>query len=182
MRKLSEESERQAPTVKGEARRVRLLEVAAEEFLTIGYAQTSMKTIVSKAGGSAATAYQLFSNKEGLLAAVLQREFEGLEAQFFPESLLAKPLQQLYTRWHCACSRIRLNRVPLTFIVCLWPKDIAFLEFRSIFERSSRYRLSTRWNATFVLPVSVASFKSTIRRTALDCSGICSTECPMKPE
>lgn len=91
MRKLSEESERQAPTVKGEARRVRLLEVAAEEFLTIGYAQTSMKTIVSKAGGSAATAYQLFSNKEGLLAAVLQREFEGLEAQFFPESLLSKP-------------------------------------------------------------------------------------------
>jgi AcrR family transcriptional regulator len=91
MKKLSEDSERHAPTVKGEARRARLLEVAAEEFLLMGYSQTSMKTIVSKAGGSATTAYQLFSNKEGLLTAVLQREFDGLEEQFFPTSLLSKP-------------------------------------------------------------------------------------------
>lgn len=91
MKNRSDEIERQAPTVKGEARRARLLEVAAEEFLSVGYAQTSMKTIVSKAGGSAATAYQLFTSKEGLLTAVLQREFEGLESQFFPDGLMSKP-------------------------------------------------------------------------------------------
>lgn len=91
MMKLNHESERSAPTPKGETRRNRLLEVATEEFLTVGYAQTSMKTIIQKAGGSAATAYQLFSNKEGLLEAVLTHEFDSLEAQFFPASLLSKP-------------------------------------------------------------------------------------------
>lgn len=91
MTRLSEDSERHAPTPKGETRRNRMIEVAAEEFLTTGYAQTSMKTIVQKAGGSAATMYQLFDNKEGLLAAVIQREFDGLEAQSFPTGLLSKP-------------------------------------------------------------------------------------------
>lgn len=77
--------ERHAPTRKGEARRTRLLETAAESFLRVGYAETSMQKIVSEAGGSAATVYQLFGNKEGLLIAVLQREFEHMQTHVFPE-------------------------------------------------------------------------------------------------
>ncbi len=88
---VKERNERHAPTLKGEARRNRLIEVATQEFLTVGYAQTSMKSIVQKAGGSAETAYQLFNNKEGLLSAVMQREFDGLETSFFPDSVIKKP-------------------------------------------------------------------------------------------
>ncbi|CAB3773496.1 hypothetical protein GQ57_17030 [Burkholderia sp. MSh2] len=88
---IDKRSSKAALTQRGEVRRAKLLEVAAEEFLAAGFAQTSMMTIVRKAGGSATTAYQLFDNKEGLLRAVLQREFDGLEAEFFPADLTDKP-------------------------------------------------------------------------------------------
>ncbi len=84
----------QAPTLKGEARRMRILDAAAEAFLELGYADTSMQLIVQRAGGSATTAYQLFGNKEGLLAAVVQRELDRLGAQVFPESLFELPVAQ----------------------------------------------------------------------------------------
>jgi AcrR family transcriptional regulator len=83
---------RQAPTQKGQARRLRLLETAADAFLELGYAKASMQMIVRQTGGSASTAYQLFGNKEGLLIAVLQRELEQLRAAVFPESLCALPV------------------------------------------------------------------------------------------
>ena len=50
-----------APTLKGEARRQRLLETAADAFLEFGYADVSMQEIVRQAGGSASTAYQSVS-------------------------------------------------------------------------------------------------------------------------
>ncbi|GAA5233172.1 TetR/AcrR family transcriptional regulator [Verticiella sediminum] len=88
-------SERRAPTQKGEARRLRLLDVAAQAFLAHGYAATSIQAIVREAGGSVATAYQLFGNKEGLLVAVLQREFQSLEASVFPEGLPDLPVARM---------------------------------------------------------------------------------------
>ena len=83
-----------APTLKGEARRQRLLETAADAFLEFGYADVSMQEIVRQAGGSASTAYQLFGNKEGLLIAVLQRELEQLRHQVFPEDVFALPVSE----------------------------------------------------------------------------------------
>ncbi|NMK48491.1 TetR/AcrR family transcriptional regulator [Achromobacter sp. Bel] len=79
-----------ALTSKGEARRRRLLEAASQSLLEHGYAQTSIQRIVQQAGGSAATAYQLFGNKEGMLAAVLQFELDNLRAAVF----LATPPRQ----------------------------------------------------------------------------------------
>ncbi|MBF8176912.1 TetR/AcrR family transcriptional regulator [Herminiimonas contaminans] len=91
---VASESSRVAPTQKGEARRQRLLETAADAFLEFGYADVSMQEIVRQAGGSASTAYQLFGNKEGLLIAVLQRELEQLRNQVFAEEVFALPVAQ----------------------------------------------------------------------------------------
>ncbi|ASC68279.1 TetR/AcrR family transcriptional regulator [Achromobacter denitrificans] len=79
-------------TGKGEARRARLLDAAAQSLLEHGYAQTSIQRVLQQAGGSAATAYQLFGNKEGLLAAVLQHELDGLRAAVFPDTVLEPPV------------------------------------------------------------------------------------------
>lgn len=76
------------PTSKGEARRVRLLEAAKQSLLEHGYSRTSIQQVVKQAGGSAATAYQLFGSKEGLLAAVLQHELDGVREAVFPPALL----------------------------------------------------------------------------------------------
>ncbi|MBB1595870.1 TetR/AcrR family transcriptional regulator [Achromobacter sp. UMC46] len=72
-----------AVTSKGAARRLRLLEAASQSLLEHGYAQTSIQRIVQQAGGSSATAYQLFGNKEGMLAAVLQFELDKLRTAVF---------------------------------------------------------------------------------------------------
>ncbi|EHK66428.1 TetR/AcrR family transcriptional regulator [Achromobacter arsenitoxydans] len=79
-------------THKGEARRLRLLDAATQSLLEHGYAQTSIQRIVQQAGGSAATAYQLFGNKEGLLAAVLQHELDKMQAAVFPAALPDQPV------------------------------------------------------------------------------------------
>lgn len=87
----------EAPTQKGKARRLRLLEKAADAFLELGYAEASMQMIVRQTGGSASTAYQLFGSKEGLLIAVLERELAQLRADVFPESLCALPVADALT-------------------------------------------------------------------------------------
>lgn len=92
---MSTDSNDPAPrplTSKGEARRVRLLEAATQSLLEHGYAQTSIQRVLRQAGGSAATAYQLFGNKEGLLAAVLQHELDGMRAAVFPDAMLEQPV------------------------------------------------------------------------------------------
>nr|WP_191295224.1 TetR/AcrR family transcriptional regulator [Achromobacter xylosoxidans] len=79
-------------TSRGEARRERLLEAATQSLLEHGYAQTSIQSIVRQAGGSAATAYQLFGNKEGLLVAVLEHELNDMRATVFPDTMLDQPV------------------------------------------------------------------------------------------
>jgi len=81
-----------ALTSRGEARRERLLEAATQSLLEHGYAQTSIQRIVRQAGGSAATAYQLFGNKEGLLVAVLEHELHGMRAAVFADAMQDQPV------------------------------------------------------------------------------------------
>ncbi|KGD92374.1 TetR family transcriptional regulator [Achromobacter sp. RTa] len=92
MNTVSNDTAARPLTSKGEARRERLLEAATQSLLEHGYAQTSIQRVLRQAGGSAATAYQLFGNKEGLLAAVLQHELDGLRAAVFPAAMLTQPV------------------------------------------------------------------------------------------
>ncbi|KXS39906.1 MAG: hypothetical protein AWU55_281 [Halomonadaceae bacterium T82-2] len=73
-----------ACTPRGEARRERLLDAARDVFLEQGYAGASVNDVVARAGGSLATLYKLFGNKEGLFMAAMERHiataWEVLEA------------------------------------------------------------------------------------------------------
>ncbi|HVO01552.1 MAG TPA: TetR/AcrR family transcriptional regulator [Candidatus Cybelea sp.] len=59
-------------------RRKALIEAARSVFLERGYANASIDAVVELAGGSKATVYQLFGNKEGLLAAIVEEGAEEL--------------------------------------------------------------------------------------------------------
>jgi AcrR family transcriptional regulator len=56
-----------------ERRRDRILEIATEVFLDHGYAGTTMSTISQQVGGSKATLYAYFPNKDVLCEAIFQR-------------------------------------------------------------------------------------------------------------
>ena len=62
------------------AQREALLEAAAAVFLERGYAGASIDAVVERAGGSKATVYALFGNKEGLLSALIAQGAETLAA------------------------------------------------------------------------------------------------------
>lgn len=58
--------------VKPGARREALLQAAAEVFFEQGYAATSIDAIIERAGGSKRNIYNVFGNKEGLFAAIVE--------------------------------------------------------------------------------------------------------------
>jgi AcrR family transcriptional regulator len=60
---------------RGERRRA-ILDAAEDLFLEQGYGQVSLGAIVRQSGGSLATMYELFGNKQGLLRAVVHRRRE----------------------------------------------------------------------------------------------------------
>jgi AcrR family transcriptional regulator len=68
--------QRRSPAVQRQV----LLEAAGEVFLERGYAGASIDAVVERAGGSKATVYALFGNKEGLLSALIARGAETLAA------------------------------------------------------------------------------------------------------
>jgi AcrR family transcriptional regulator len=59
-------------------RRQALLDAAREVFLERGYASATIDAVVERAGGSKATVYELFENKEGLFAALVAECAEEL--------------------------------------------------------------------------------------------------------
>ena len=61
-----------------EDRRKSILTAAQKVFLERGYAQASIDAVVELAGGSKATVYQQFGNKEGLLGALVAEGAEEL--------------------------------------------------------------------------------------------------------
>ena len=59
-------------------RRERFLRAATEAFSRNGYEATSLQDIVAEAGGSLATLYRMFGNKEGLFQAVIDHKFRSV--------------------------------------------------------------------------------------------------------
>jgi len=57
-----------------EGRRAAIIDAAESLFLERGYERTSLAAIIERSGGSLATVYELFGNKQGLLKAVVERE------------------------------------------------------------------------------------------------------------
>lgn len=62
---------------RGEMRAERFLDAATEVFAEKGYQHAKLSEIVARAGGSLATLYRIFGDKEGLAYAILERRLEN---------------------------------------------------------------------------------------------------------
>lgn len=63
---------------RGQARRLALLDAAAKLFKEKGYEKTSLTDLVKEAGGSRASVYEYFGDKEGLLRAMLDEHADRI--------------------------------------------------------------------------------------------------------
>lgn len=101
-------------------RRRAMIEAAESLFLEQGFDATSLAAIVRKSGGSLATLYELFGNKQGLLRAIIElRKDEDLCpacdgcATKSPADMLREYAHQLYN--HVTSPRaIALKRMAIT--------------------------------------------------------------------
>ncbi|MET0808718.1 MAG: TetR/AcrR family transcriptional regulator [Pseudoxanthomonas sp.] len=66
---------------RGELRVERFLDAATEVFTEKGYQHARLSEIVARAGGSLATLYRVFGDKEGLAHAIIQRRLHDLSAR-----------------------------------------------------------------------------------------------------
>lgn len=80
-----------APRERGLIRRDKIIQAATKVFVKSGYEAASLQEIVSIAGGSLATLYRLFGNKEGLFYAVIERKSDQLLSEIDYGHLQNKP-------------------------------------------------------------------------------------------
>jgi AcrR family transcriptional regulator len=78
---------------RGEARRRAFLEAARKIFLDQGFEAANVNDVVRIAGGSLATLYAQFGNKEGLFLAVALDQHERFVRSIMPECVDALPLE-----------------------------------------------------------------------------------------
>lgn len=62
---------------RGEMRAERFLDAATDVFAEKGYQHAKLSEIVARAGGSLATLYRIFGDKEGLAHAILERRLDS---------------------------------------------------------------------------------------------------------
>lgn len=79
---------------RGVARRQAFLQAAREVFLEHGYEVASVNDVVRRAGGSLATLYAQFGNKEGLFFAIVQDQHERFTREIKPECVDHLPLEE----------------------------------------------------------------------------------------
>lgn len=66
---------------RGSERYEKFIQAGLEIFLEKGYEDTSLTDIIEKSGGSLASIYKFFDNKEGLFRAILERGFDSFSSQ-----------------------------------------------------------------------------------------------------
>jgi AcrR family transcriptional regulator len=79
---------------RGVARRMAFLLAARQVFLEQGYEQASVNDVVRRAGGSLATLYAQFGNKEGLFLAVTLDQNDRFAKAMTPECVDHLPLEE----------------------------------------------------------------------------------------
>lgn len=92
-----------------ERRREAILDAAEDLFIEQGYDQTILAEIVRRSGGSLATLYELFGNKQGLLHAIAIRWVDRTKAQRAERDNAAersnREILMSYVRSECALSQ-----------------------------------------------------------------------------
>ena len=79
---------------RGEIRVERFLDAATEVFIEKGYQHARLSDIVALAGGSLATLYRVFGDKDGLARAIIQRGLKELGEGMEPLNLSGLPPEQ----------------------------------------------------------------------------------------
>lgn len=100
---------------RGAVRRQAFLVAAREEFLAHGYAAASINEVVRRAGGSLATLYAQFGNKEGLFLAVMQAFSDQVIGEIAPVNTNAAPLEEGLARMGEQILRVLLRPDTLAF-------------------------------------------------------------------
>lgn len=103
------------PADRGVARRHAFLEAARRVFLDQGYEAASVNDIVRLAGGSLATLYAQFGNKEGLFLAVSQDQHERFVREIMPDCVDHLPLEDGLRAIGEQFTRAMLSREHLSF-------------------------------------------------------------------
>ena len=85
-----------------------MIEAAESLFLEQGYDATSLAAIVKRSGGSLATLYELFGNKQGLLRAIIE-----LARRAGPLSRLWRRIARSPRRANC-CAAMRIASTPMS--------------------------------------------------------------------
>jgi TetR/AcrR family transcriptional regulator, mexJK operon transcriptional repressor len=97
-REESQRSSSRRERCTAEVRSQAIVNAATEVFLERGYAEASVDAIVERAGGSKATVYALFGNKEGLFEAAITQGcgvFAALVGAVRPEASLEQNLRHI---------------------------------------------------------------------------------------
>ncbi len=76
-------------------RRRAMIEAAESLFLELGYDATSLAAIVKRSGGSLATLYELFGNKQGLLRAIVELRDEQDRCPGYGQDCAVTPASEL---------------------------------------------------------------------------------------
>jgi len=79
---------------RGELRVEKFLDAAAEVFAEKGYQHARLSEIVARAGGSLATLYRAFGDKEGLAFAIVERRLQDMTRQLDAMELKGLPPPQ----------------------------------------------------------------------------------------
>lgn len=113
-----------------ERRQSAILDAAEGLFLEQGYERTSLAEIVKRSGGSLATLYELFGNKQGLLHAIASRwgeetALEPVERDASPHQSNAEVLTR-YARQQCEVMRSPRAVALLRMLISESLRDRAF--------------------------------------------------------
>lgn len=103
------------PPDRGAVRRQAFLDAAREEFLQRGYEAANVNEVVRRAGGSLATLYGQFGNKEGLFLAVMEDQHNRFIVDFTPEGVDHLSLEQGLEEMGAQVLRTFLKREHLSF-------------------------------------------------------------------
>jgi len=135
-------------------RRQAILDAAEALFLEHGYPSISLNAIVQRSGGSLATIYQMFGNKQGLLRAVVDRSNdEGLKDL---DTLLASGLSPRRILEEFAVSYLAFTTTPrkIAFMRLVITESLNDPDFGEAFDRDMQVKYVSRiaglfesWNA-----------------------------------
>lgn len=121
------------PMDRGLARKHAFLEAARKVFLEHGYQAASVNDVVRSAGGSLATLYLQFQNKDGLFTAVLLDQDARFTRSMAPENVDHLPLKEAL----CAIGERFLRAL-------MEPENLAF--FRLLIGESQHFPEAARKN------------------------------------